>query len=203
MLRDIFNDRDDPVALLPELSQRLDDVRQARNELDEELMNTELSINEFIGALDGVGQRLKRIKVEPKKAASVQSVTPSMPVEPSSSVISGSGGMTLDEFKSNMGTILQGSLDAVSDKLSGKIQAMLKELGTLSGPARDLRIQEYQQSGEYASVDFSSMYKNQTVQSNLGEVGVEEKETKSIESSLERLRKMRGLKPKTDASPNP
>ncbi|OGX20353.1 MAG: hypothetical protein A2Y04_06435 [Omnitrophica WOR_2 bacterium GWC2_45_7] len=108
--------------------------------------------------------------------------------------------MTLDEFKTHMGSILQGSLDAVSDKLTDKIAAMLKELGTLSGPAREIKIREYQQSGEYDTVDFSSLYKNQEVQSNLGEVGVEEKESKGIESSLERIRQLRG-KPKPGNTP--
>ncbi|MBF0123395.1 MAG: hypothetical protein HQL21_08355 [Candidatus Omnitrophica bacterium] len=185
------NESDDPLVLLPALSKRLEGIRSLRNELDEDLMMAELSLNEFIGSLDAVGLRLKRIQAQPKKAVE------SSPL-PVASAPAAPGGMTLDEFKTHMGSMLEGSLDKVSNKLSDKIQAMLKELGTLSGPAREVRIREYQESGEYASVDFSSLYKDQKVQSNLGEVGVEEKETKSIDANLERLRKLRALKGKPE-----
>ena len=181
----------DPLVLVPGLSLRLDAARQMRNELDEELTMAGLALNESIGALDVVGQRLRRMKAEPKHAA------PAVPAPAATAAPAAvPGGMTLDEFRSNMGTILQGSLDAVSNKLTDKISGMLKELGTLSGPAREIRIREFQQSGEYESVDFSSLYKDQKVQSNLGEVGVEEKESKGIDANLERLRKMRAMKPK-------
>ncbi|HBR14192.1 MAG TPA: hypothetical protein DD723_01425 [Candidatus Omnitrophica bacterium] len=190
MIPRFTNESDDPVAVLTRLVKQIDGIRQVRNELEEDLKRTELSLNEFIGSMDAVGQRLKRIKAEPSRAAA-----PNPPPAPASPT-----GMTLDEFKTHMGSILQGSLDAVSDKLTDKIAAMLKELGTLSGPAREIKIREYQQSGEYDTVDFSSLYKNQEVQSNLGEVGVEEKESKGIESSLERIRQLRG-KPKPGNTP--
>ena len=187
---------DDPVAVLPQLSRRLDDIRASRNALDEEVMRAELSLNDFIASMDGVGQRLRRMKAEPKRPAPFyQPLPPPVIAPPAAAGVP--AGMTLDEFKSHMGTLLQGSLDAVSDKLSGKIQGMLRDVRGLSGVARDVKLQEIKEAAEYEMVDFSSMYTHEKLQSNLGEVGVEEKESKGIDANLERLRKLRGLKPKT------
>ncbi len=187
---------DDPVTALPLLAKRLDDIRVSRNALDEDLMLAELSLNDFIASMDGVGKRLKRMKTEPRIPAPFYQPPPP-PVIASPAAAATPAGMTLDEFKAHMGTLLQGSLDAVSDKLSGKIQGMLRDVRGLSGVARDVKLQEIKEAAEYEMVDFSSMYSHEKLQSNLGDVGVEEKESKGIDANLERLRKLRGLKPKT------
>ncbi len=187
---------DDPVTALPLLAKRLDDIRVSRNALDEDLMLAELSLNDFIASMDGVGKRLKRMKTEPRIPAPFYQPPPP-PVIASPAAAATPAGMTLDEFKAHMGTLLQGSLDAVSDKLSGKIQGMLRDVRGLSGVARDVKLQEIKEAAEYEMVDFSSMYSHEKLQSNLGDVGVEEKESKGIDANLERLCKLRGLKPKT------
>ena len=195
MSQEALNLQDDPVAVLPQLSRRLDDIRASRNALDEDVMRAELSLNDFIASMDGVGQRLRRMRAVPARPAPFYQPPPP-PVIVSPAAVASPAGMTLDEFKTHMGTLLQGSLDAVSDKLSGKIQGMLRDVRGLSGVARDVKMQEIKEAAEYEMVDFSSMYAHEKLQSNLGEVGVEEKESKGIDANLERLRKLRGIKTK-------
>lgn len=192
-------DADDLLSAMPVLARRLEDVHVLRRDLDQEVSAVDIALDELIGLIEITQQRLERKKSEPRAV-----VPPPAPivVSPPAAVVAPASpapaGMTLEDFKLHMGEILKGSLDAVSDKLSDRISGMLKELGTLSGPAREIRIQEFKQSGEYDMVDFSSLYSRsaEQVTSNLTDVGVEEKETKGIDSTLERLRKMRAGKPK-------
>ncbi|MBF0477934.1 MAG: hypothetical protein HQL26_00460 [Candidatus Omnitrophica bacterium] len=197
MSPDISGLTEDPEILVQKYSKRLDDIRMARHQLDGEFLTTNTSLNDFISSTDAVIHRLMTKKAEPKK----------MTIVPSADVISsqpplvapaGGQAMTLEDFKTHMGSILQGSLEAATDKISNRIQGMLKELRGLSGPARDAKYREIQQVAEYEMIDISQLYKHEEVQSNLGEIGVAETETKSIDANLERLRKMRGSKPKKE-----
>ncbi|MEI6437161.1 MAG: hypothetical protein WCO69_00250 [Candidatus Omnitrophota bacterium] len=211
-------DIDNLIASVPILARRLEDVHVRRRDLDQEVSTVDYSLDELLGLIAITNQRLARKKAEPRvpppppapvvrlvvpeitSTASVPAsiIPPPAPVAPSAPLAGPGPGMTLDDFKLHMGEILKGSLDAVSDKLSDRISGMLKELGTLSGPARAMRIEEFKQSGEYEMVDFSSLYAHsaEQVTSNLKDVGVEEKETKGVDSTLERLRKLRAGKPK-------
>ncbi|MBF0511161.1 MAG: hypothetical protein HQL13_02410 [Candidatus Omnitrophica bacterium] len=185
-----------------ELLQRIDAVRQARHDLNDELGVIELTLSESIGLVDVVALRVKNKRQETPivlpPAAGV--VTPSAmpPLGQAKEQLPAQAGMTLDEFKTHMSAILQGSLDAVTEKLSDKIAGMLKELKTLSGPAREIKLRELKEAAEFESVDLSSLYVHEKVQSNLEDVGVEEKESKGIDSTLEKLRRLKGLKTKTD-----
>ncbi|MBF0594510.1 MAG: hypothetical protein HQL22_06050 [Candidatus Omnitrophica bacterium] len=211
----LSSDTEDLLSALPILARRLDDVRAQRLEFERDLAATEASLDEFVGLVNITNLRLAQKHAEPK-APPPAPVVPAAPVShivvpeimstaavpasiiPPAPAAPAAPGMTLEDFKLHMGEILKGSLDAVSDKLSTRISGMLKELGTLSGPAREVRIQQFQQSGEYDMVDFSSLYSSSQakVTSNLTEVGVEEKETKSVNSTLDRLRKLRAGKGK-------
>jgi len=193
------HDTEDLLSALPILARRLEDIHVLRRDLDHDIASVDLTLDELTGAIDMVNQRLTRKKNEPRVAIPPPApVVVPAPAAPAVAAAPAPAAMTLEDFKLHMGEILKGSLDAVSDKLSDRISNMLKELGTLSGPAREMRIQEFKQSGEYDMVDFSSLYSHsaEQVTSNLKDVGVEEKETKSIDSTLERLRKMRANKPK-------
>ncbi len=196
------NDAEALLLALPVFARRLEDVHVLRRNLDQEIASVDVSLEELLGVMALTHQRLERRANEPRSAA----VSPvdalavlAVPAPTPASAPAPAAGMTLEDFKLHMGEILKGSLDAVSDKLSDRISGMLKELGTLSGPAREIRLQEFKQSGEYDMVDFSALYSHsaEQVTSNLTDVGVEEKETKGIDSTLERLRKMRAGKPRT------
>ncbi|MBF0484778.1 MAG: hypothetical protein HQL25_08760 [Candidatus Omnitrophica bacterium] len=190
---------EDPEILVQKFSKKLDDIRLARHQIEGEFLTTDSSLNDFISSTDAVIQRLKTKKTEPRKPAAV-APTEIISVSPPAAPAAPAAGqaMTLEDFKTHMGSILQGSLEAATDKISNRIQGMLKELKNLSGPAREAKYREIQQAAEFEMVDISMLYKHEQVQSNLGEIGVDEKESKSIDANLERLRKMRGLKPKKE-----
>ncbi|MBF0571437.1 MAG: hypothetical protein HQL12_06145 [Candidatus Omnitrophica bacterium] len=194
------NTIDDPEVLVPRLFQRINATQQSRKELNDELMEMELLLGEFVGSMDVVTARVKNRIQEPRTVLPeppVPAVPLSVPPAPLvASPAAGQAGMTLEEFKTHMGAILQGSLDAVSEKLSDKIAGMLKELKGLSGPAREYKLQELKEAAEFESIDLSKLYVHQEVQSNLEDIGVEEKESKGIDSTLEKLRRLKGLKPK-------
>jgi len=195
----------DPDILIPGLFQRVNASRQLRKELNGQLMETEIELGEFFGSIDVVTARIKNRVQElhmtppvapPQMTAAPASAPASVPPLAAPAQATGTAGMTLEEFKANMASILQGSLDAVSDKLSSKIAGMLKELPTLSGSAREYKLREIQEAAGFESVDFSSLYKHEQVTSNIADIGVEEKESKGIDSTLEKLRKLKGLKSK-------
>ena len=175
----------DLVAMIPEFFSRLGDIKQSRRQLSEEFLKTEASIAEFMSSLDAVSQRLKDMKtyLSPQQTKAVPF-----------------SGMSQDDFKGFIEKILQGSLEAVGDKISDRIMNMLRELKGLAGAEREAKIQQIKEAAESDMVDLSSLYIHEKMQSNLSDVGVEEKESKGIESSLEKLRNLRSGKPKPDAA---
>ncbi|MBF0387262.1 MAG: hypothetical protein HQL20_05330 [Candidatus Omnitrophica bacterium] len=202
----LFNsETEDALAAVPVLARRLVDLRLLRRDFGQEMLGLDGSLEALMGQVNVTNLRLAQKHSEPRVPApavvpdAVLLKAPEVPAAPPAAlaVAPAQPGMTLEDFKLHMGEILKGSLDAVSDKLSDRISVMLKELGTLSGPARAMRIEEFKQSGEYDMVDFSGLYSHQPqVTSNLTDVGVDEKETKGVGSTLERLRKLRAGKPK-------
>lgn len=174
----------DLVTMIPEFFSRLSNIKQARRQLRKEFLETEVSIVEFLSSIDVVSQRLKDMKVNiSSQQAKVVLVS----------------GMSPDDFKGFIENILQGSLEAVGDKISDRIMSMIRELKGLSGAEREAKIQKIKEAAENDMVDLSSLYLREKVQSNLSDVGVDEKESEGIELNLEKLRKLRGSKPKPDA----
>ncbi len=185
MTPEYINEVDDPVTQIPKLTNRLDRIQQSLNGLEEEMRAVEASTKELINSIDFASQQLKKIEKKPK-ATTVEGLS------------AGGPAITLEDFKAHIDKILQSSLETVSNKISDKILNMLQELKTLQGTAREVKIQEIKDAAASEMVDISSLYMHEEVQSNLGEVGVDEKESKGIDSSLERLRKLRGSKPKSE-----
>ncbi|MBF0569717.1 MAG: hypothetical protein HQL18_02955 [Candidatus Omnitrophica bacterium] len=186
----------DPSVLLPKFSEELEEIRQLRHDLDDDLMQAELALNAFVGSMDALTRRLEKKVKESRTVVPPAPAAPFIPPPVAQVSAVAPAGVTLDEFKTHMDALLKGSLDAVTDKLSDKLAGMLKEMKTLSGPAREMKFQEFRAAADFEAVDLSQLYVHEKVQSNLEEIGVEEKETKSIDSTLERLRKLRGSKPK-------
>ena len=92
--------------------------------------------------------------------------------------------------------MLQGSLDVLGDKISNRLMATLKELRSLPVEMRAAKIQEVKQMADAELVDLSALYKHEPVESNIEEVGVHEKESKGMDTNLEKLRALRRGKPK-------
>ncbi|MBF0217435.1 MAG: hypothetical protein HQL30_10630 [Candidatus Omnitrophica bacterium] len=181
----------DPLAAVAELRDRVEKTRDKRTALTEELDLIEGSLDGFIGNMELINRRLKDMHGALAKVPQA----PEAPVKPAAT-----GGISMDEFKTYFESMLKGSLESVSDKISDKMAKMLGELRGLAGPAREAKIREIEEATGFANIDFSKLYQKSDVQSNIGDVGVEEKESKGIDSSLDKLRKMRGGKPKGDSS---
>lgn len=191
-------DTADSLKLVPQLNQRLKDIQRSRTGLGQELAGLDATLDECIGSVDVAFQRLKALRAAPR-GINQPVVPPLIPSGPAAAAPA--PGMSLDDFKSYIEKLLQGSLEAASDKISDRIMHMLKELKGLAGSAREAKLQELREVAESEMVDLSQLFTHEEVQSNLGEVGVEEKESKAIDSSLAKLRAMRGLKPKSGDAP--
>ncbi|MBF0494126.1 MAG: hypothetical protein HQL28_03225 [Candidatus Omnitrophica bacterium] len=168
------------------LGDRLRAIKETREALCEDVILIETTLDGFIDSMETVNIRLREMR-KPAAPAQVPAATERGP---------GIQGMSVEDFKTYIEKLLQGSLEAVSDKISDRMVKMLGELKGLAGTAREAKIREIKEAADFENVDLSKLYMHQEVQSNLSDVGVEEKESKGIDSSLEKLRKLRGLKPK-------
>lgn len=172
--------------MVPALSSRLGDIRQSRVWLSEEFLGVDKSLDEFLNSINTVNQRLMEIKTAPS---------------PQQTKVAPMPGMSPEDFKIFIERILQGSLEAAGEKLSGKIMNMIGELKGLAGTERDAKLRQIKEAADTNPIDLSTLYTHEAVKSNLGEVGLEEKESKGFESSLDKLRQMRG-KPKPGGAPD-
>lgn len=109
-------------------------------------------------------------------------------------VLAAQGQPTGEDYKASIEKLLQGSIDALGDKLSDKIVGMLKELKTMAGPVREAKISEIWNAAQSEHVDLAAMFLHEKVESNLGADGlkIEEKKTQGIGSILDKLKKLKG-----------
>jgi hypothetical protein len=156
---------------ISEITRRIGDIRQSKIQVSREIASIEILLDELISTADAVTLRLQ----EKKKEAA-------LPPGP---------GASLDEFKANIEKIVQGSLEAFGDKISAKVLAMLQELQGLTGPAREVKIRQIKEVADSEMADLSTLF-NTKVESNIGEIGINEQETRGIDSNLQKLRKIRG-----------
>ncbi len=91
---------------------------------------------------------------------------------------------------------LQGSMDAIGDKLSGKLMAMMKDMQVSGGSVSPAQMQQFNKAAQEEAVDLSAIFSHTDVKSNIDNVGLEEKEVKGVDSALEKLKKMRQQKGK-------
>lgn len=182
----------EPEKLIEELNQRLGSFKESRLRLSQEIAAIGVVLDECIQSTEILPERLRALRAAPS-IDTEKTTGAGLPGQPA---LASGPAMSLEDFKGYIEKLLQGSVEAVGDKVSNKIAAMLKDLRSLSGAAREAKIQQIQDAAISESVDLSSLFKHEqeNVQSNLGELGVEEKESKGIDSSIEKLRKMREKK---------
>jgi hypothetical protein len=98
------------------------------------------------------------------------------------------------DYQASIEKLLQGSIDALGDKLSERIVGMLRELKTMAGPMREAKISEIWNAAQSEHVDLAGLFLHEKVESNLGADGlkVEETKGKGIGSILDKLKKMKG-----------
>lgn len=176
---------------------RINRIKDSQDSLDKEMMAMESILDELIRESEAVNSRLHQAKSEKplKKEGAMPAVTTEAAIitPPQSEVVAPKAPASIGDinFKGDLEKLLQGSMDHLEDRLSQRILNMLKELKVASGPAREMKFREVQEAVSSESVDLSSLFKHEKIESNIADIGIEEKESQSIQSNLERLKKMR------------
>ncbi len=164
-----------------DLTKRAKAVRQTQAELEEELLSIAAWLARFIDDTNSVNTRLKNILAESQEAKP-KGIRKAVSDE---------------DFKIHLEKLVQGSLDALGDKISDRVLNMLKELKGMTGPGRETKIREIKDAAESELVDLSRLFLHEKIESNIEEIGIDEKESKGIDKSLRHLRRMRGGRPES------
>lgn len=183
--------------MIQDIRDRTNTLKQSQGKLDEETLSVGAMLDKFSTEMDSVNTQLKGLRSN-KTAATTQ---PAEPVEESiqkeqraeearPSVVD------TEKLEKSLEKLLQGSLDALGDKISDRLLNMMKEFKGLAGPGREDKIKEIKAVADTELVDLSSLFMNVKVKSNIQEVGVDEREAKGIDKSLKKLRQMRKKKNK-------
>ncbi|MBF0533016.1 MAG: hypothetical protein HQL23_07990 [Candidatus Omnitrophica bacterium] len=182
--------------ILENLQEKVSAVTRTQAELNEQLLLLERDLSQSLAEQDRFQARLKEFldgrRVENREPAAAPAPLPVVPPPeiPPPVVLATDPTAQLEK-------LLQGLLDALGDKFSDRLMGLMPELKSLPVEMRGLRLHEIKQAADAELVDLSALYKYQEVQSNIDQVGVDEKETKGIDKNLEKLRKMRAMKNKT------
>ena len=159
------------------LKKRIDEIRGSQETLDGELISIEVWLDGLIGDMDSLNERLRDFKSRKNAAKSW----------PAKAAPDSAG----DDFKGQLEKLLLGSMEGLENRLSERILKMLKELKGAVGPARAAKMREIKEAVDEEVVDLSRLFVDEKIESNIDEIGVEEKESKGIQKSLDRLRRMR------------
>ena len=173
--------------LVRSLTKKVKAIRKSQSKLDRELLYMEKWLTELTDNMESVDRRIAGIESKEKAT------------EPKP--ISGKPRMSEEDFKAMLEKLLQNPMEDLGDKISRKILEKLKDLKGVSGRAREAKIKELKDLADDELVDLSKLFREK-VESNIEDIGVEEKETKGIDKSLERLRRMRQGKDKPDENNN-
>ncbi len=163
--------------LIKDLSERVEGMRKSQSDLDGELLYTETWLDQLIDNMDSVNRNLKQAK----------SGKVSSEPEPVSKKVH----MSEEDFKTQLEKLLEGSLEHLGDRISDKILNMLREVKETSGLTRVRKIKEFKEIAESELVDMSKLFLHEKLESNIEQIGVEEKESMGIDKSLKKLREMK------------
>ena len=160
-----------------ELTGKAERVRASQNRLDEELLALGRQLDGLMEDADSVNTRLKKLK---SQAGTSRPKSPEEKIPDSE-----------DGFTRQLEELLRGSLQHLEERLSQRIVDMLKEVKETAGPLREAKIKEIRAAVDAQNVDLSRLFIHEKVESNINEIGVEEKEAQGIDRNIEKLRKMK------------
>ncbi len=187
-----------------DIAERVEEISRFQTEAKAKLRDLDVELGEWFAAICDanilLGEKLKSRNARAARtqvaapAAPVVPVVPAAPLAPAAPVTVGQNQPTGEDYKASIEKLLQGSIDALGDKLSDKILGMLKDLRTMSGPVREAKMSEIWSTAQSEHVDLAGMFLHEKVESNLGSEGlkIEEKKTQGIGSILDKLKKMKG-----------
>ena len=162
--------------LVKGLYKKIEDIKKSQDELDGEFFYTRNWLDELTHNMDSLSQHLKQITSEKVSLESNHKGEKSYVLE--------------EDSKKLLERLLQGSLQDLGDKISRRILDKLRDLQGTSGPLRETKIKELKEIADSESVDLSRLFQEK-VESNIEDIGIEEKEAKGIDKDLEKLRRMR------------
>lgn len=175
----------DDKILIQSLMDKIKDIKQSHSKLHHEVLATETWLNKSLDNMLSINCQIKELISKKRTAKPDSSESPAEPHEP----------QITDEKKQitpeQLEKLLQGSLGALEDKISKKMLGMMKEIKMMTGSVKNEKIKELQTVATNEFVDFSSLHTYQKIESNLDEVGADEKEAKGFDENLEKLKKIR------------
>lgn len=162
--------------LIRGLFKKTEKIKMYQNEIDEELLYTESWLDKFINDMDVVENRLKEIKSEEESGFRKKGHGEELHISE-------------EDFEKMLEKLLEGPLQNLGNKISQRILDKLKDLKSASYDVRKSKIKELKELAASEEVDLSGLFREK-IRSNLEDTGIEEREIKGIDKSLERLRKM-------------
>jgi len=168
------------------LSQKITEIESAYTKLNELLFSMEGDLKKSLDDQCSLNSRLKELLAQ-KIAGNGKHASTGAPQE----VVAQGSKLEAVDPTQQLEKLLQGTLDVLGDKISERLMGMLKDLKSLPLEMRASKIQEVKQAADAELIDLSGLYKHEHVESNIDDVGVVEKESKSIDKNLEKLRQLR------------
>jgi len=154
-----------------------EDTINSQGKLKDEIIATTRSLNESLAAMNDLNARLKQIESQKR------SVRPKQTTE--------KGPMSAEDFSRQLEKLLQVSMGDLEQRLSQNIVSLLKELPGSAGPDREVKLKAIQEAVISEAVDLSKLFSHDQLKSNINETGIDESESKGINESLKKLRRMR------------
>lgn len=151
-------------------------LEQSQNLLEGEIASVNSSLDKCLNTIDSVNTRLE--EGESQKAV--------LHVKPEAEKPS----MSQEDFKALLENLLKGTLEGLGDKISQNILLKLKDLKGLTGETREAKMQELKEAADAELIDLSKLF-YEKIETNIEEIGLEEKETKGIDKNLQKLRKIK------------
>lgn len=178
-----------------QLAERIQELGQFQQDAHGKLQALESELDKWLEEMCSANVELReRLKAKPQAFGSDQTAHAEVPPATLTLPSAAFAPSLSDDYKVSIEKLLQGSMEALGDKLSDKILGMLKELKTMAGPMREAKMMEIHNMAQAEHVDLAALFLHEKVESNLGKDGlkIEEKKTKGIGSILDKLKKLKG-----------
>ena len=178
----------DDKILIQSLMDKIKDIKQSHSKLHHEVLATETWLNKSLDNMLSINCQIKELISKKRTAKPDSGESPAEPVEAHEPQMTDEKKQITPE---QLEKLLPGSLGALEDKISKKMLGMMTEIKIMTGPVKNEKIKEFRVVATNELVDFSSLHTYQKIESNLDEVGADEKETKGFDENLEKLKKIR------------
>lgn len=141
---------------------------------------------------DSIAKLAEAVDAAKRSHKPVDSVQVPNPPEPDGANESVSTGESTEQLKEALQGSIENSIENMGERLEQRIVDLLKDSKDLMGTAGMVVQGQGKGTVDDAIIDLSNMFMHDQIESNIEDAGVEEVQSKTIDSSLEKLRRMRG-----------